>query len=162
MWQRQIKSCFVCRSNLKWKWKPHLLLLTDLSCLHLNQKKTKTKNLLKIILLALHSTSYTKKTWGQWKIKYRTKALLEYLHQSCTTHFAWVKNMTTFPRTTSHNDILGMSQKNDSAEYKFQAHAHTHTNKIHFKDASLNLHSKPLLHQTEWGTWKEWFQTNRL
>lgn len=56
--------------------------------------------------------------------------------------FAWVKNMTTFPRTTSHNDILGMSQK------RLQAHTHTHahTNKIHFKDASLNLHSKPLLH----------------
>lgn len=56
--------------------------------------------------------------------------------------FAWVKNTTTFPRTTSHNDILGMSQT--TQQNKFQAH--TRTNKIHFEDASLNLHSKPLLH----------------
>lgn len=118
------KSCFICRWSPKWKWKSHLLLLT---C-HLNLKKNNTcfPYIAHLTERKLDEASGKLNKRGQkhyWNICIRAAqhvSLLGLKHDN-------------IPRTPSHN---GMSQNATQQNINSK---HTHTHKICFKDASLNL-----------------------
>jgi len=134
MWERQIKLALF--ADLKWKWKPQLLLPTCLLIKKQNKKKTSRGH------FVLHSTSYiTNKTWwGQWKIK-QDKSTTGLFASELHNIFPWVKNMTTFQSKdyiTQQRHSWNVSKT--TRQNKFQAHTHTHTH-THTKSISKMLHS---------------------
>lgn len=118
---------------MKWKWKPHLLLLTHVLI-------SVYKKWDHIVFLTKHMLLKEKlmRPVGKKSKKQRTKALLEYLHQSWTLKFAWIKTWQHFQGLHHMTTFLECLKRQLDRIKTSSTHSRAHTN---IKSISKMLHS---------------------